>query len=323
MASGGVDPDVLAQWRGHNLAPLWLSPTAHKPPAPPQEAHLWEWSKTRPLLEKAFDATSPEMVERRVLQYLTPYSKSPEDEYTVGTMLACVQCLLPGETARPHRHSMGAIRFVLEGSGATTIVNGKPCPMEYGDLILTPAWCWHEHHHDGDVPVLWLDALDVPLHGYLGTARFQPPPVTDMPETVPDAAFAAAGFLPADSLSETRHSPVFRYSYAEAKRALASAPAAPDGSRTIRYSNPISGEQAQPLLDCTMVALERDKETARRRSNASTACVVVAGIGTIADWRQGFGLGRERLFHHPARQFRQPCGDRAMKPFSSCFPTAM
>lgn len=292
MASNEIDAQVLEQWRSHNLAPLWLSPTAHRPPAPPQEAHLWEWSKTRPLLEKAFSATSPDVVERRVLQYLTPYSKSPEDEYTVGTMLACVQCLLPGETARPHRHSMGAIRFVLEGSGATTLVNGKPCPMEYGDLILTPAWCWHEHRHEGDVPVLWLDALDVPLHSYLGTGRFQPPPVTEMPEVLPDAALSAVGFLPADVLPEANHSPVFRYPYFEAKKALASTPPAADGSRTIRYSNPTTGGQAQALLDCTMMALEQGKETARSRSNASAACVVVAGSGRskigdkVIAWRE-------------------------------------
>ena len=109
MAADEIDQSVLDQWRAHNLAPLWRSPTAHKPPAPPQAAHLWEWSKTRPLLEMSFTATSPEVVERRGLQYLTPYSKGPEDEYTVGTMLACVQCLLPGETARPHRHSMGNV----------------------------------------------------------------------------------------------------------------------------------------------------------------------------------------------------------------------
>jgi len=278
-ASDAIDNEVLEQWRAHNLAPLWLSPTAHKPPAPPQEAHLWEWTVTRPLLEKAFSATSPEVVERRVLQYLTPYAQRPEDEYTVGTLLACVQCLLPGETARPHRHSMGALRFVLEGSGATTLVNGKPCPMEYGDLILTPAWCWHEHRHDGDAPVLWLDALDVPLHGYLGTGRFQPPPVMDMPETLPDAALSAVGFLPAEGLPEASHSPVFRYPYADAKKALASTPAAADGSRTIRYSNPVTGGNAQALLECTMMALEQGRETTRRRSNASTVCVVVAGSG--------------------------------------------
>lgn len=279
MEPDEIDQHVLEEWRGHHLAPLWLSPTAHRPPAPPQEAHLWEWSKTRPLLEKAFSVTSPDVVERRVLQYITPYAKSPYDEYTVGTMLACVQCLLPGETARPHRHSMGALRLVLEGSGATTLVNGKPCPMEYGDLILTPAWCWHEHRHDGDVPVLWLDALDVPLHGYLGTGRFQKPPVTDLPETLPDAALGAVGFLPVGGLPEAGHSPVFRYPYVAARRALASAPVAPDGSRTIRYTNPVNGEQAQPLLDCTMIALERGKATSRRRSNASAACVVVAGSG--------------------------------------------
>ena len=192
MNSDSVRADVLEQWKDHHLAPLWLSPTAHRPPPPPQEAHLWEWAKTRPLLEHAFGETSPDVVERRVLQYMTPYARSAEDEYTVGTMLCCVQCLLPGETARPHRHSMGALRFVLEGQGAETLVNGKPCPMEYGDLILTPAWCWHEHRHEGDAPVLWLDALDVPLHAWLGTVRFQPGPVVDAPETLPDAAFESA-----------------------------------------------------------------------------------------------------------------------------------
>lgn len=292
MVAEGFGEDVLERWRAHHLAPLWLSPTAHKQPAPPQETHLWAWSKTRPLLEMAFSATSPDVVERRVLQYLTPYSKSPEDEYTVGTMLACVQCLLPGETARPHRHSMGALRFVLEGRGATTLVNGKPCPMEYGDLILTPAWCWHEHRHEGDGPVLWLDALDVPLHSYLGTGRFQPPPVTDMPDTLPDAALSAVGFLPVEALPEASHSPLFRYPYAEAKTALASTPSAADGSRTIRYSNPVTGGLAQPLLECTMMALEPGKETVRRRSNASTACVVVAGSGRsqigdkVIKWRE-------------------------------------
>lgn len=273
------DPAILDQWRAHHLAPLWLSPTAHKPPTPPQRAHLWEWSKTRPLLEHAFDVTDPSIIERRVLQYLTPHARSAQDEYTVGTMLCAVQCLLPGENARPHRHSMGAIRFVLEGEGATTLVNGKPCAMAVGDLVITPAWCWHEHHHDGAEPVLWLDALDVPLHAMLGTARFQPPPIMSMPETWHDATFATANFLPAEVPAHPDHAPVFRYSYADACKALAGAPRSADGARRIRYVNPLTGGQAQSLLDCTMVALEAGRRTAPTRSNASTACVVVAGEG--------------------------------------------
>ena len=85
---------------------------------------------------------------------------------------------------------------------------------------------------------------------------------------------------------------MFRYPYVEAKKALASTPPAADGSRTIRYSNPATGGQAQALLDCTMMALEPGKQTVRRRSNASTACVVVAGSGRsqigdkVIEWRE-------------------------------------
>jgi gentisate 1,2-dioxygenase len=140
----------------------------------------------RPLLDKAMDLTSPEAVERRVLSLVNPSARSPEDKATTRNISAALQILLPGESARPHRHSMNALRFVLEGRGAITVVNGKPCPMEEGDLILTPAWTWHEHVHRGEKPIIWLDTLDVPLHLYMGTARFQPGPVTDLPATLSD-----------------------------------------------------------------------------------------------------------------------------------------
>ena len=77
------------------------------------------------------------MVERRVLQLVAP--KHQDEQRTSRTLAANIQILLPGEKARPHRHSMNALRFVLEGSGATTIVDGKPCPMEEDDVVLTKA----------------------------------------------------------------------------------------------------------------------------------------------------------------------------------------
>ncbi len=294
---------VLRQWGEHHLAPLWLSPTAHKPPPAPQETHLWEWSTTRPLLEHAFRETSPEIVERRVLQYMSPYATSERDEYTVGTLLCCVQCLLPGETARPHRHAMGALRFVLEGSGAMTLVNGKACPMEYGDLILTPAWCWHEHRHDGEGPVLWLDALDVPLHSYLGTVEFERPPVEQMPATVPDDALEFAGFLPVGIADGGSHSPVFRYSYSHALAALAAAPRAADRSRTIRYANPLTGGTAQSFMDCSLTEIEAGQTTIARRSNASTACVVVAGTGSSQIGGKTIRWAEKDFFTIPAGNF--------------------
>ena len=97
------------------------------------------------------------------------------------------QILLPGEKARPHRHTMNALRFVIEGKGASTVVDGKDCPMEEGDLVITPGWTWHEHIHRGDAPIIWLDALDAPLHRYLGTDKFEPGPAHDLPNTPADS----------------------------------------------------------------------------------------------------------------------------------------
>ncbi|MGH7075966.1 MAG: cupin domain-containing protein [Stellaceae bacterium] len=224
--------------------------------------------------------SSPAIVERRVLQLVSPHSRTPEDEKTVRNLAAAIQMLLPGETARPHRHSMNALRFVLEGSGAETIVNGKVCPMEVGDLILTPGWCWHEHRHRGDGPMIWLDALDVPLHLGLGTSEFEPGPIHDLPVTLPDATFAVANILPHTGGAAAPHSPVFRYPYADAAAAVTVAPRGRDGARRVNYVNPTNGGAAMALMDCQLVQLEPGEPTLPFRSNGNAICTVVEGDGT-------------------------------------------
>jgi gentisate 1,2-dioxygenase len=63
-----------------------------------------------------------------------------------------------------HRHSQSAIRFIVEGEGAYTAVDGERVAMLPGDFIVTPAWTWHDHGHPGaGDPVVWLDGLDIPL----------------------------------------------------------------------------------------------------------------------------------------------------------------
>jgi gentisate 1,2-dioxygenase len=148
--------------------PLWENKFAHRPPAPPEATYLWSWEKIRPLIDGAITVASPQAIERRVLQLVPPQRIEEDAQQTSKTISANIQILLPGEKARPHRHTMNALRFVLEGSGAITVVDGKPCPMEEGDLVLTPAWTWHEHVHQGTAPIVWLDALDAvaPLHGH-------------------------------------------------------------------------------------------------------------------------------------------------------------
>jgi len=291
--------DTYERWHAARLAPLWTSPNAHKPPPGPVAPHIWRWADTRPLVDLAFQETSPEAVQRRVLQMLSPHAKSLADEYTCGNVLAALQCLLPGETARPHRHTMNALRFLLEGSGAVTLVDGKQCPMAFGDLVLTPGMCWHEHRHDGTEPVVWLDVLDVPLHQNFGTVVFQPGPVVEPPVTTPDAAFAVPNIVPYAITGRRDHSPVFRYPYADAVRALANAPASPDGARRVRYANPLNGDGAMALLETSMLQLDAGVRTLSTRTNANLVCTVVEGHGETRIGEQTMAWGPRDTFTVP------------------------
>src|SRR5262249_2292535 len=199
-----------------------------------------------------------------------------DEQRTSKTLAANIQVLLPGEKARPHRHTMNALRFVLEGSGAITIVDGKPCPMEEGDLILTPAWTWHEHIHEGQAPILWLHGTDVPLQQYLGTGAFEAGPAAQLPETIADAAFAVANVVPDSNFTTKDYSPVFRYPYATAAAAVAVAPPARDGSRRVRYVNPLTGGAGMGVMGCFLVRLDPGAPTPPLPPPAPPA---VSGVG--------------------------------------------
>src|SRR3954463_16708997 len=69
--------------------------------------------------------------------------------------------------APPHPPPRRRAPIFVEGEGAFTIVDGEKCAMQRGDLILTPGGMWHDHGHDGTEPVIWLDALDLPLFVFL------------------------------------------------------------------------------------------------------------------------------------------------------------
>ncbi|MEM5383302.1 cupin domain-containing protein [Paraburkholderia phymatum] len=299
---------VRRAWRDANLVPLWESPTAHKPPPAPDEAQHWAWDQIRPLLGEAMKITSPDVVERRVLSLVNPRRRYDDDEATARTLAAAMQVLMPGERARPHRHTMNALRFVLEGQGATTFVDRKPCRMERHDLILTPAWTWHEHAHEGSEPVVWLDVLDVPLHLWLGNVVFQPGPINDGPRTIPDQAFACANVLPVlDQEYSKPYSPVYRYPYADAVSALGAAPRMSDGTRRIRYVNPLSGQGAMSLMDMTLMEIEKGIPTMLARTNANVVCCVAEGHGETTVGAKVIRWSANDVFTVPQNNWTSHC----------------
>ncbi|KAK8129212.1 hypothetical protein PG999_001592 [Apiospora kogelbergensis] len=147
-----------------NLAPLWTVMGAMVPPRPAPKASvaLWKYEEeARPLLLQAGEVVDAHEAERRVLMLVNPSLRAP---YTTDTLYAGLQLILPGETAPAHRHTAFALRFIVEGERGFTAVGGKKVFMSRGDVILTPSWDWHDHGHDGDGPMIWLDGLDLPLY---------------------------------------------------------------------------------------------------------------------------------------------------------------
>jgi gentisate 1,2-dioxygenase len=281
-----------------NMAAFWENVERVEGPPGPEPAQLWHWEQMEPLVTAAVRATTIENADRRVLSLRKAASNAPAHSLTTN-LVAALQILMPGEHAPPHRHTMGALRFVMEGDGADTVVDGKACPMEPGDMIITPAWTWHEHVHHGATRMVWFDGLDVPLHVHLGNVRFEPGPKHDLPPQVPDAAFLAAGLVP-QNIGHTRSfSPLFRYPWATAKAALAATPKAKDGSRMLRYTNPLTGGPAMDLIDCFLLGLEPGQATAATRSSASAVAVVAEGSGTSTLGDKTFAWAKNSIFTIP------------------------
>jgi gentisate 1,2-dioxygenase len=122
---------------------------------------VWHYDELRPLLLEAGEIISAQEAERRVLVLENPGFHGASR--ITHSLYAGLQLVMPGEVTSLHRHSATAIRFIIEGEGGYTTVNGERAYMRPGDFILTPSWTSHEHGNPGLAPVVWLDGLDVPI----------------------------------------------------------------------------------------------------------------------------------------------------------------
>lgn len=153
--------------RDHELVPLWN--TGAPPSAPiPHSKHIpavWKYEETKSLLLRAADLVDAKEAERRAVLMINPGPKQPP--FTLDTLLAAHQLIIPGEQAICHRHTPFAVRFLIEGDSGYTAISGKKMFMKPGDLIITPVWNWHDHGNEGETNVIWLDGLNIPLFKHI------------------------------------------------------------------------------------------------------------------------------------------------------------
>ncbi len=236
-----------------NLVPLWPSLRAVLPPHIPsrktQTTH-WPYQPLRELLIKAGELTPIEKAERRVLVLANP-GHGLEKMQASAAMYLGMQLLLPGELAPAHRHTPNAVRMVVEGEGAWTLVNGEKCPMSRGDLILTPTGLWHEHGHDGNGPVIWLDVLDLPLVYYIEASYHEEVPSQTVKPGQGANHYARGGVAPTTVFQRSDKAyPMLRYPWADARAALLSIAEDQPNQACVQvtYINPETGKDAENIL---------------------------------------------------------------------------
>src|SRR6478752_7017219 len=148
---------------GENLAALWnvMGDLITPEPKSACRPHLWKFDAIRDYMTEAGKLITAKEAERRVLVLENPGLRGQSKITT--SLFAGVQMAVPGDIAPAHRHSQSALRFVLEGKGAYTAVDGERTAMSPGDFVITPSMTWHDHSNETNEPMFWLDGLDIPM----------------------------------------------------------------------------------------------------------------------------------------------------------------
>ena len=278
-----------------SMGPLWtvLKDTLTPFPTPRATVYRWRWRDVRPLLYESVRQVTAEEAERRVLMLLNP--GLPGATACAETLYAGIQIIAPGEVARTHRHSPNALRFIMEGAGAFTTVDGERSLMQPGDLVTTPTWTWHDHGNEAAGPVVWLDGLDIPLVQQLAAMLFEPHPDRQQPVSKPPGDSRqryAMGFRPAFESWSHPYSPVLAYPYRQARDALAAvaatSSASPCDDVLLQYTNPLTGSSILPTMDAYLQWVRAERRTAAHRHTSATVYLGVEGRGVIevdgTDW---------------------------------------
>jgi gentisate 1,2-dioxygenase len=190
--------------------------------------------------------------------------------------------------APAHRHTQSALRFIVEGEGAYTAVDGEKTVMRPGDFVITPSWTWHHHGHEASGPMVWLDGLDIPICAFFGSTFREDHHEAEAPLTRPvgDAlARYGSGLLPVGHRAQGLNSPVFNYPWARTREALHALARAgdpdPHTGHWLRYVNPLDGGWAMPTMATSVRLLPAGFSTRPYRSSDSTVFTTVEGRGEI------------------------------------------
>lgn len=290
-----------------NVTPLWeiLHSVVTKEPMTPCLPFLWKWADVKAWLQEAGELITAQEAERRVLVLENPGLRGRTR--ITHSLYAGMQLILPGEVAPAHRHSQSALRFIMQGDGAYTAVNGEKVTMSVGDFVITPSWTFHDHGNPSSEPMIWLDGLDVPIVELLD-AQFMESG-SEMSQEITSGAslnFAEFGHTmkPVDYQPKSQTSPLFWYPYDRTREALETLKAHsgphPCWGHKLQYTNPVTGGWAMPAIGTFMQLLPAGFQGKAYRSTDSTVYAVVEGTGRCVIGNQTLQFGPKDVFVCPS-----------------------
>jgi gentisate 1,2-dioxygenase len=255
-------PELEAYYKaleGEQLGALWNVANEIEPwyPQPKSVPTLWAWKRVEPYVRKAAQLVSAEKAARRVVMLVNPGRK--EWSAAAGLLYTGVQVMNPGEFTSAHRHQASALRFVMEGKGAYTVVDGERMTLGARDFVLTPNGTWHDHGvEESGTQCTWQDGLDIPLMNSLDANFYEVhPKVVQTPAPLSRENW------------KKPYSPVFLYKWHDSYKSLKK-------NGHFEYTNPLTGGAVMPTMGAR---LELIKETKPKRHTGSLIYQVAAGRG--------------------------------------------
>ena len=311
-----AEAEMYAEFRRGNLIPLWTEIGDLMPgePRPRAIAHCWRWSN---LLAVARTAGALVPVgrggERRAIALANP--GLGDRPYATPTLWAAIQYLNAGESAPSHRHSQQAFRFVVEGEGVWTVVDGDAVSMRRGDFLPQPSWNWHSHVNLSSREMTWIDGLDIPLQHALDVTFFEPgdvdPGVFETPQrSRSERLWAHPGLRPVGVSIPVTGTPLLVYRWEQTDQALNDQLAVDDdrsvteevGHAVVRYTDPVTGGDVLPTIRAEFHRFRPDIASVSVREVGSSVMQVFDGSATVTVGEHRWVLERGDLFVVPSWQ---------------------
>lgn len=329
-APGQPDPSpaLEALYRGFEqelLVPLWTQIGDLMPRHPTSKAvpHLWRWDRLKALAAQAGDIVPVGRGgERRAIALANPGLGGRP--FATPTLWAAIQYLMPGEDAPEHRHTQHAFRFVVEGEGVWTVVNGDAVRMSRGDFLPQAGGNWHAHHNAAAAPMAWIDGLDIPFSYYtesqffdVGRGRISPAERTTAERSYSERLWGHPGLRPVSMAGAKPATPLLAYRWVDTDRALADQLALEEegqagtlspGHAAVRFTNPTTGGDVLPTMRTEMHRVRAGGATRVHREVGSSVFQVFEGSGTVTVGERTWQVARGDLFVVPSWQ---PCSAQA------------